>query len=72
LIPGTLHALLAQRINNGARAIASRCGCRSCRPGHIGATPDAGCAIDAFPPPGANATKIRKGKLREMAEALLH
>jgi len=30
-------------------------------------------AIDAFPvTPGANATKIQKGKLREMAEALLH
>jgi fatty-acyl-CoA synthase len=30
-------------------------------------------AIDAFPvTPGANATKIRKGKLRELAEALLH
>ena len=29
--------------------------------------------IDAFPvTPGANATKIQKGKLREMAEALLH
>ena len=30
-------------------------------------------AVDAFPvTPGANATKIQKGKLREMAEALLH
>ena len=30
-------------------------------------------SIDAFPvTPGANATKIQKGKLREMAEALLH
>jgi fatty-acyl-CoA synthase len=30
-------------------------------------------AIDAFPvTPGANATKIQKGRLREMAEALLH
>ena len=30
-------------------------------------------ALDAFPvTPGANATKIQKGKLREMAEALLH
>jgi fatty-acyl-CoA synthase len=30
-------------------------------------------AIEAFPvTPGANATKIQKGKLREMAEALLH
>jgi fatty-acyl-CoA synthase len=29
--------------------------------------------IDAFPvTPGANATKIQKGKLRELAEALLH
>jgi fatty-acyl-CoA synthase len=29
--------------------------------------------VDAFPvTPGANATKIQKGKLREMAEALLH
>jgi hypothetical protein len=29
-------------------------------------------AIDAFPvTPGANATKIQKGKLREMAQALL-
>jgi len=29
--------------------------------------------LDAFPvTPGANATKIQKGKLREMAEALLH
>lgn len=29
--------------------------------------------IDAFPvTPGANATKIQKSKLREMAEALLH
>ena len=29
--------------------------------------------IDAFPvTPGANATKIQKGRLREMAEALLH
>jgi fatty-acyl-CoA synthase len=29
--------------------------------------------IEAFPvTPGANATKIQKGKLREMAEALLH
>jgi fatty-acyl-CoA synthase len=31
------------------------------------------CAVDAFPvTPGANATKIQKRKLREMAEALLH
>jgi len=30
-------------------------------------------AVDAFPvTPGANATKIQKGKLREMAKALLH
>ena len=30
-------------------------------------------SVDAFPvTPGANATKIQKGKLREMAEALLH
>jgi fatty-acyl-CoA synthase len=30
-------------------------------------------AVDAFPvTPGANATKIQKGKLRELAEALLH
>ena len=30
-------------------------------------------ALDAFPvTPGANATKIQKGRLREMAEALLH
>ncbi len=30
-------------------------------------------SIDAFPvTPGANATKIQKGRLREMAEALLH
>jgi fatty-acyl-CoA synthase len=30
-------------------------------------------AIDAFPvTPGANATKIQKGRLRDMAEALLH
>jgi fatty-acyl-CoA synthase len=29
--------------------------------------------VDAFPvTPGANATKIQKGRLREMAEALLH
>ena len=29
--------------------------------------------LDAFPvTPGANATKVQKGKLREMAEALLH
>jgi fatty-acyl-CoA synthase len=29
--------------------------------------------VEAFPvTPGANATKIQKGKLREMAEALLH
>jgi hypothetical protein len=29
--------------------------------------------IDSFPvTPGANATKIQKGKLRDMAEALLH
>ena len=29
--------------------------------------------VDAFPvTPGANATKIQKGKLREIAEALLH
>ena len=29
--------------------------------------------VAAFPvTPGANATKIQKGKLREMAEALLH
>jgi hypothetical protein len=29
--------------------------------------------LDAFPvTPGANAAKIQKGKLREMAKALLH
>jgi len=72
LIPGTLHALLAQRINNAA----------ICRPS--GVQPGAGLRR----PPGGPRTRRRgpgarrfraaaawcmlSTKLREMAEALLH
>jgi len=63
LIPGTLHALLAQRINNAAPAPFAhrdewaRGGGRPAR--QPGAT-------------GANAAKVQTGKAREKAKALLH
>jgi hypothetical protein len=79
LIPDTLHALLAQRINNAAPAPMDRG-----RPPHAyatmpgeaalrgnGAPPEAGCAVFTTPC-ATRALKVQKGKLREMAEALLH